>query len=143
MLKTVRSSYATIFVILTLVIALITQQGIEHFVQPTLGEPQEKVVLSQVDQIGTRILTDLARVEAQFRAITQAAPLQHSDGIDTLLPGRVDQYGDQKILGGGVWPMPGKRTPGRNKKSSLLPMTAVAFTTPFNRFYDQQRQVQP
>ncbi|MFH7456889.1 methyl-accepting chemotaxis protein, partial [Pseudomonas syringae pv. tagetis] len=67
------------------------------------------------DQIGTRILSDLARVEAQSRAVTEVGPLLDSDGIDKALPGLVDQYGDQKVFGGGVWPMPDKRAQGRNK----------------------------
>ncbi|RUX19232.1 methyl-accepting chemotaxis protein, partial [Mesorhizobium sp. M7A.F.Ca.US.011.01.1.1] len=110
MFKTVQARYTVIFVALILVIAVITEQGIVHFVTPKARATQEQVVLSQVDQIGTRILSDLARVEAQSRAITQAVPLLDSDGIDSVLPGLVDQYGDQKVFGGGVWPMPNKRT---------------------------------
>jgi methyl-accepting chemotaxis protein len=119
MFKTVQARYTVIFVVLMGAIALITEQGIEHFVTPKVRASQEQVVLDKVDQIGTRILTDLARVEAQSRAITQAVPLLDSDAIDKVLPGLVDQYGDAKVFGGGVWPMPDKRTPGRNKHSSF------------------------
>ncbi|MDC6383282.1 methyl-accepting chemotaxis protein [Pseudomonas graminis] len=120
MFKTVQARYTVIFVALIVVIAVITEQGIVHLVTPKVRATQEQVVLGQVDQIGTRILSDLARVEAQSRAITQAVPLLDSDGIDKVLPGLVDQYGDQKVFGGGVWPMPDKRTPGRNKHSSFF-----------------------
>jgi methyl-accepting chemotaxis protein len=119
MFKTVQARYTVIFVVLMGAIALVTEQGIEHFVTPKVRASEEQVVLDKVDQIGTRILTDLARVEAQSRAITQSVPLLDSDAIDKVLPGLVDQYGDAKVFGGGVWPMPDKRTPGRNKHSSF------------------------
>lgn len=119
MLKTVQARYTVIFIVLISVIALATEQGIEHFVAPKVRATEEQVVLHKVDQVSSRILTDLARVEAQSRAITQSVPLLDSDGIDHVLPGLVDQYGDVKVFGGGVWPLPEKRTPGRAKHSTF------------------------
>jgi methyl-accepting chemotaxis protein len=119
MFKTVQARYTVIFLVLISVIAVITEQGIEHFVTPKVRSSEEQVVVDKVDQIGTRILNDLARVEAQSRGITQAVPLLGSEAIDTVLPGLVDQYGDAKVFGGGVWPMPDKRTAGIKKNSSF------------------------
>ncbi len=118
-MKTVQARYTVIFIVLIAVIALITEQGIEHFVAPKIRATEEQVVLQKVDQVATRILTDLARVEAQSRGITQAIPLLDSDGIDRVMPGLIDQYGDAKVFGGGIWPMAEKRTPGRNKHSTF------------------------
>lgn len=118
-MKTVQARYTVIFIVLIAVIALITEQGIEHFVAPKIQATEEQVVLHKVDQVATRILTDLARVEAQSRGITQAIPLLDSDGIDRVMPGLIDQYGDAKVFGGGIWPMAQMRTPGRNKHSTF------------------------
>jgi methyl-accepting chemotaxis protein len=118
-MKTVQARYTVIFIVLIAVIALITEQGIEHFVAPKIQATEEQVVLQKVDQVATRILTDLARVEAQSRGITQAIPLLDSDGIDRVMPGLIDQYGDAKVFGGGIWPMAQIRTPGRNKHSTF------------------------
>ncbi|HEX8543594.1 MAG TPA: methyl-accepting chemotaxis protein [Pseudomonas sp.] len=118
-MKTVQARYTLIFIVLIAVIALITEQGIEHFVAPKIQATEEQVVLQKVDQVATRILTDLARVEAQSRGITQAIPLLDSDGIDRVMPGLIDQYGDAKVFGGGIWPMAQIRTPGRNKHSTF------------------------
>jgi methyl-accepting chemotaxis protein len=120
MFKTVQARYTVIFVAVIGVIGVITEQGIEHFVTPKVRASEEQVVLDKVDQISTRILIDLARVEAQSRGITQSVPLLQSDDIDKILPGLVDQYGDAKVFGGGIWPIPDKRTPGRNKNSSFV-----------------------
>jgi len=118
-MKTVQARYTVIFIVLIAAIALMTEQGIEHFVAPKIQATEEQVVLHKVDQVATRILTDLARVEAQSRGITQAVPLLDSDGIDRVMPGLIDQYGDAKVFGGGIWPMAQMRTPGRNKHSTF------------------------
>ena len=118
-MKTVQARYTVIFIVLIAAIALMTEQGIEHFVAPKIQATEEQVVLQKVDQVATRILTDLARVEAQSRGITQAVPLLDSDGIDRVMPGLIDQYGDTKVFGGGIWPMAQMRTPGRNKHSTF------------------------
>lgn len=118
-MKTVQARYTVIFIVLIVAIALMTEQGIEHFVAPKIQATEEQVVLQKVDQVATRILTDLARVEAQSRGITQAVPLLDSDGIDRVMPGLIDQYGDAKVFGGGIWPMAQMRTPGRNKHSTF------------------------
>lgn len=118
-MKTVQARYTVIFIVLIAAIALMTEQGIEHFVAPKIQATEEQVVLQKVDQVATRILTDLARVEAQSRGITQAVPLLDSDGIDRVMPGLIDQYGDAKVFGGGIWPMAQMRTPGRNKHSTF------------------------
>ena len=81
-MKTFQARYTVIFIVLIAAIALMTEQGIEHFVAPKIQATEEQVVLQEVDQVATRILTDLARVKAQSRGITQAVPLLESDGVD-------------------------------------------------------------
>ncbi|WP_296256062.1 MULTISPECIES: methyl-accepting chemotaxis protein [unclassified Pseudomonas] len=120
MFRTIQARYTAISFGLIIAIAIITEQGIEYLVTPKVRASQEQVVLSHVDQISSRILLDLARVEAQSRAITQTVPLLDSDGIDKALPGLIDQYGDARVFGGGVWPLPEKRSQGRNKHSSFF-----------------------
>ncbi|MET1079947.1 MAG: methyl-accepting chemotaxis protein [Pseudomonas sp.] len=119
-LKTVQARYTVIFIVFIGVIFLLTEQGIRHFVAPKLKESEEQVVLGKVEGIADEILLELGRVQAQSRAITQAVPLLDSAVIDQVLPGLVDQYGDAKVFGGGVWPLPNKRTEGRAKDSSFF-----------------------
>jgi methyl-accepting chemotaxis protein len=89
------------------------------FVTPKLATLEGKVIASNVDQISIRISEQLRQVEAQQRSITQTVSLLESDQIDRLLPGLVDQYGDRNVFGGGIWPLPGKREPGRDKFSTF------------------------
>lgn len=98
---------------------LLTMLGIKRFVTPQLMEAGETIVMSQVTEIGEHISLELARVEAQARSITQTVPMLASDEIDRVLPGLVDQYGDIKVFGGGIWPLPEVRTPGRAKHSTF------------------------
>ena len=104
-MKTFQARYTVIFIVLIAAIALMTEQGIEHFVAPKIQATEEQVVLQEVDQVATRILTDLARVKAQSRGITQAVPLLESDGVDRVMPGLIDQYGTPRCLaaGSGRW----------------------------------------
>jgi methyl-accepting chemotaxis protein len=108
--KTIRSRYTLVFVLFMSVIFILTEEGIRHFITPTLKASEEQRVLSKVKQIADTILFELAKVEAQSRSITQTVPLLDSDTIDAVLPGLVDQYGDAKVFGGGIWPLPQKRS---------------------------------
>ncbi|RKP43973.1 methyl-accepting chemotaxis protein [Trinickia fusca] len=92
---------------------------IRLFVTPDLATLEGKVIASNVDQISIRISEQLRQVEAQQRSITQTVAMLESDQIDKLLPSLVDQYGDQNVFGGGIWPLPGKREAGRDKFSTF------------------------
>lgn len=118
-LRTIKARYTAAFIGFVLLVMLLTMLGIKRFVTPQLIEAGETIVMSQVTEIGEHIAMDLARVEAQARSITQTVPMLDSDEIDRDLPGLVDQYGDVKVFGGGIWPLPDVRTPGRAKHSTF------------------------
>ncbi|MES2818811.1 MAG: methyl-accepting chemotaxis protein [Pseudomonadota bacterium] len=118
-LKTVQARYTLIFIAFIAVIFLLTEQGIRYFVTPKIKASEEQLVLTKVDGIARQILLELGRVQAQSRSITQTVPLLDSEAIDVVLPGLVDQYGDPKVFGGGVWPLPNKRTADRAKHSTF------------------------
>jgi methyl-accepting chemotaxis protein len=118
-MKTIQARYGAAFVVLMLVVILLTLFGIHRFVSPQLEETEIKLIENEVDTAAEAILIDLARIQAQSRSITQTIPLLDSDSIDTVLPGLVDQYGDAKVFGGGIWPLPNLRTPGRDKHSTF------------------------
>ncbi len=118
-LQTIKARYTVTFVGFVLVVVLFTVLGIKRFVTPQLIAAGESIVLSDVNEIGQTISIELAQVAAQARSITQTIPMLDSDEIDRVLPGLVDQYGDVKVFGGGIWPLPEKRTPGRAKHSTF------------------------
>ncbi len=118
-LRTIKARYTAAFIGFVLLVMLLTMLGIKRFVTPQLIEAGETIVMSQVTEIGEQIAMELARVEAQARSITQTVPMLDSDEIDRVLPGLVDQYGDVKVFGGGIWPLPDVRTPGRAKHSTF------------------------
>ncbi|WP_404394175.1 methyl-accepting chemotaxis protein [Stutzerimonas chloritidismutans] len=118
-LRTIKARYTAAFIGFVLLVMLLTMLGIKRFVTPQLIEAGETIVMSQVTEIGEHIAMDLARVEAQARSITQTVPMLDSDEIDRVLPGLVDQYGDVKVFGGGIWPLPDVRTPGSAKHSTF------------------------
>ncbi|WP_226688053.1 methyl-accepting chemotaxis protein [Stutzerimonas stutzeri] len=118
-LRTIKARYTAAFIGFVLLVMLLTMLGIKRFVTPQLIEAGETIVMSQFTEIGQHIAMDLARVEAQARSITQTVPMLDSDEIDRVLPGLVDQYGDVKVFGGGIWPLPDIRTPGRAKHSTF------------------------
>ncbi len=118
-LRTIKARYTAAFIGFVLLVMLLTMLGIKRFVTPQLIEAGETIVMSQVTEIGEHISMELARVEAQASSITQTVPMLASDEIDRVLPGLVDQYGDIKVFGGGIWPLPEVRTPGRAKHSTF------------------------
>ena len=118
-LKTIQSRYTLIFIAFIAVIFLLTEEGIRHFITPQLKAAEEQLVLGKVNKIAETILFELAKVEAQSRSITQTVPLLDSDSIDLVVPGLVDQYGDPKVFGGGIWPLPQKRSE-RDKHSTFF-----------------------
>lgn len=86
------------------------------------------MVVAHIDEVAESILFELGRVEAQSRSITQAVPLLDSDSIDRIVPGLVDQYGDLKVFGGGIWPLPQKRSE-RDKHSTFSHRNASGVMT--------------
>jgi methyl-accepting chemotaxis protein len=119
MLKTIQACYTATFVGFILLIAVLTGVGINLFITPSLTATDERHLINEAAQISGVIKTELAKVQAQQRVITETVPQLDSDGIDRLLPSMVNQYGELKVFGGGVWPLPDKRTPGRAKHSTF------------------------
>ncbi|WP_248797835.1 methyl-accepting chemotaxis protein [Pseudomonas sp. MWU13-2105] len=119
MFRTIQARYTLFLVLFVLLLFVLTVVGISQLVAPTLRQTEEQVVLNRVAEVAEQIKGELNKVQAQQRSITQTIPLLDSDTIDKVLPGLVDQYGELKVFGGGIWPLPGQRTPGRNKHSTF------------------------
>jgi methyl-accepting chemotaxis protein len=132
-------------VLFVLVLFVLTIVGIGQLVAPTLRHTEEQVVLNRISEVAEQIQGELNKVQAQQRSITQTIPLLDSDAIDKVLPGLVDQYGELKVFGGGIWPLPNQRTPGRNKHSTFWHRDASGKLTvntfwnsdPAPNYYDQ------
>ncbi|WP_017256407.1 methyl-accepting chemotaxis protein, partial [Pseudomonas tolaasii] len=144
-LRSIQARYTLFLVLFVLVLLVLTVVGIGQLVAPTLRHTEEQVVLNRVAEVAEQIKGELNKVQAQQRSITQTIPLLDSDAIDKVLPGLVDQYGELKVFGGGIWPLPGQRTPGRNKHSTFWHRDAsgkLAVNTFWNsdaapNYYDQ------
>ncbi len=102
-----------------LVLSILTVLGISYLVAPKLRHTEEQVALNRIAEVAEQIQGELNKVQAQQRSITQTIPLLDSDAIDKVLPGLVDQYGELKVFGGGIWPLPNQRAEGRNKFSTF------------------------
>ncbi|MCW7540205.1 methyl-accepting chemotaxis protein [Aquabacterium sp. A7-Y] len=102
------------------VLFVTTLAVVQLFVTPEIKRTEGKLVGHDVNAIAVRITEQLKQVEAQQRSITQTVALMESDAIDMLLPGLVDQYGDPNVFGGGIWPLPNKRDPARDRFSTFF-----------------------
>ncbi|MDD0987426.1 methyl-accepting chemotaxis protein [Pseudomonas shahriarae] len=144
-LRSIQTRYTLFLVLFVLVLSVLTVVGIGQLVAPTLKHTEEQVVLNRIAEVAVQIQGELNKVQAQQRSITQTIPLLDSDAIDKVLPGLVDQYGELKVFGGGIWPLPNQRTPGRNKHSTFWHRDAsgkLAVNTFWNsdaapNYYDQ------
>ncbi|WP_300634039.1 methyl-accepting chemotaxis protein [Pseudomonas sp.] len=144
-LRSIQARYTLFLVLFVLVLLVLTVVGIGQLVAPKLQYTEEQVVLNRIGEVAEQIQGELNKVQAQQRTITQTIPLLDSDAIDKVLPGLVDQYGELKVFGGGIWPLPSQRTPGRNKHSTFWHRDAsgkLAVNTFWNsdaapNYYDQ------
>ena len=100
-------------------LGLLTFATVKLFVAPHLNEMGHKFVDREVTSVASLIAQKLLHVEAQERSISQAAAGGDAAQIDVLLPFLMDQYGDQNIIGGGVWPLPRKRDVDRERLARL------------------------
>ncbi|CDF96473.1 methyl-accepting chemotaxis protein [Pseudomonas sp. PSB18] len=117
--RTIQARYTLFLVLFILVLSILTVVGISYLVAPKLRQTEEQVVLNRIGEVAEQIQGELNKVQAQQRSITQTIPLLDSDAIDKVLPGLVDQYGEPKVFGGGIWPLPNQRAEGRNKFSTF------------------------
>ena len=144
-LRSIQARYTLFLVLFVLVLFVLTVVGIGQLVAPKLRQTEEQVVLNRVAEVAEQIQGELNKVQAQQRSITQTIPLLDSDAIDKVLPGLVDQYGELKVFGGGIWPLPNQRTPGRNKHSTFwhrdasgkLAVNTFWNSDPAPNYYDQ------
>lgn len=144
-LRSIQARYTLFLVLFVLVLFVLTVVGIGQLVAPTLRHTEEQVVLNRIAEVAEQIQGELNKVQSQQRSITQTIPLLDSDAIDKVLPGLVDQYGELKVFGGGIWPLPNQRTPGRSKHSTFwhrdasgkLAVNTFWNSDPAPNYYDQ------
>lgn len=117
--KTIRQKYSFLLIVFVAVISVLTILGVKQWVQPNLRAEEEKNLSFAVKDIATEIKLTLAAVKAQQRATTQLVPNLQSDQIDEVLPHIVDQYGNQLVFGGGIWPLPNMREKGVDRASTF------------------------
>ena len=124
MLKTTQSRFTATLVAFFVVLMLVTVLVINQFIAPQLSQNESRLVRYEVDGLAGRIVEQMNRVQAQQRAITEAAGVMDSAAIDTLLPALVNQYQDSNVFGGGIWPLPNRRDPAKEKDSSFFARNA-------------------
>ncbi|PWW17929.1 methyl-accepting chemotaxis sensory transducer with Cache sensor [Pantoea sp. AG702] len=120
MLKTTQSRFTATLIGFFVALVLVTIWVINQFVAPQLVDNESRLIRYQVDSLATGIVEQMNRVQAQQRAITEAASVIDSAAIDTLLPALVNQYQDSNVFGGGIWPLPHRREAGKEKDSSFF-----------------------
>ncbi|WP_312119240.1 methyl-accepting chemotaxis protein [Pantoea vagans] len=124
MFKTTQSRFTATMIAFFVALLLVTVWVINQFVAPQLVDSESRLVRYQVDSLASGIVEQMNRVQAQQRAITEAASVMDSATIDTLLPMLVNQYQDSNVFGGGIWPLPNRRDPAKEKDSSFFARNA-------------------
>ena len=124
MFKTTQSRFTATMIAFFVALLLVTVWVINQFVAPQLVDSESRLVRYQVNSLASGIVEQMNRVQAQQRAITEAASVMDSATIDTLLPTLVNQYQDSNVFGGGIWPLPNRRDPAKEKDSSFFARNA-------------------
>ena len=124
MFKTTQSRFTATLVAFFVVLMLVTVLVINQFIAPQLSQNESRLVRYEVDGLAGRIVEQMNRVQAQQRAITEAAGVMESAMIETLLPALVNQYQDSNVFGGGIWPLPNRRDPAKEKDSTFFARNA-------------------
>lgn len=124
MFKTTQSRFTATLVAFFVVLMLVTVLVINQFIAPQLSQNESRLVRYEVDGLAGRIVEQMNRVQAQQRAITEAAGVMESATIETLLPALVNQYQDSNVFGGGIWPLPNRRDPAKEKDSTFFARNA-------------------
>jgi len=120
MFKTTESRFSIMLIAFFTILMLITILVINLFIAPPLNKNQSRLVHFEVNALASRIVEQMNRVQAQQRAITEAASVMDSTTINTLLPSLVNQYQDSNVFGGGIWPLPNRRDPAKEKDSTFF-----------------------
>lgn len=120
MFKTTQARFIAATLGFFLLLTVITVWSIMKFVAPQLKDNEHRLVLYEISAQTAAITEQMMRVQAQQRTITETVGLLDSPDIDRLLAAMVNQYGDSNVFGGGIWPLPGMREPGRDKFSTFF-----------------------
>jgi len=120
MFKSLQSRAILLVSAFFLLLTVITLWVVMRFIAPQLLNTEYRRAQYEVTEQASAVTQLMSRVQAQQRGLTESVALLESAQIDRLLPALVNQYGDDAIFGGGVWPLPGMREPGVNKYSSFF-----------------------
>ncbi|MDI9802955.1 methyl-accepting chemotaxis protein [Citrobacter koseri] len=119
MWKTTQARVTLLLISFFVILLLVTFVVIKQFVSPQIIATEIRNIRATVELQSDAIKEQMNRVKAQQRTITELVSGLQSDQIDALLPLFVNQYGDLNVFGGGIWPLPGLREPGRDKFSTF------------------------
>jgi methyl-accepting chemotaxis protein len=135
--RSTQTRYTAFVLAYFLALVVLTFVVIRLYVTPDLRRSEAELVGRNVDEIGLAITNKLHQVEAQQRSITQTVALMDSASIDRLQPGLVDQYGDQDVFGGGIWPLPFKREATKERDSTFFARDAATGNLVVNTHWNQ------
>ncbi|CDZ85256.1 methyl-accepting chemotaxis protein II (aspartate chemoreceptor protein) [Citrobacter koseri] len=119
MWKTTQARVTFLLISFFVILLLVTFVVIKQFVSPQIIATETRNIRATVELQSDAIKEQMNRVKAQQRTITELVSGLQSEQIDALLPLFVNQYGDLNVFGGGIWPLPGLREPGRDKFSTF------------------------
>ncbi|AYY73039.1 TPA: methyl-accepting chemotaxis protein [Citrobacter koseri] len=119
MWKTTQARVTLLLISFFVILLLVTFVVIKQFVSPQIIATETRNIRATVELQSDAIKEQMNRVKAQQRTITELVSGLQSEQIDALLPLFVNQYGDLNVFGGGIWPLPGLREPGRDKFSTF------------------------
>ncbi|XEH50605.1 methyl-accepting chemotaxis protein [Edwardsiella tarda] len=143
--KNTQGRIVLLFISFFIVLIVVSNIIIKLFISPQLVETEVRNIKVSAEAQSDIIKEQMNRVKAQQRAITELVSNLPSEQLDHLLPLLINQYGDSNIFGGGIWPLPGKRDPAKERfstfyardASGLLQLNSV-WNQPTSQKYWQQ-----
>ncbi|WP_370556282.1 methyl-accepting chemotaxis protein [Edwardsiella tarda] len=143
--KNTQGRIVLLFISFFIVLIVVSNIIIKLFISPQLVETEVRNIKVSAEAQSDIIKEQMNRVKAQQRTITELVSNLPSEQLDHLLPLLINQYGDSNIFGGGIWPLPGKRDPAKERfstfyardASGLLQLNSV-WNQPTSQKYWQQ-----
>ncbi|GAB4591103.1 methyl-accepting chemotaxis protein [Edwardsiella tarda] len=117
--KNTQGRIVLLFISFFIVLIVVSNIIIKLFISPQLVETEVRNIKVSAEAQSDIIKEQMNRVKAQQRAITELVGNLPSEQLDHLLPPLINQYGDSNIFGGGIWPLPGKRDPAKERFSTF------------------------
>ncbi|WP_370546400.1 methyl-accepting chemotaxis protein [Edwardsiella tarda] len=117
--KNTQGRIVLLFISFFIVLIVVSNIIIKLFISPQLVETEVRNIKVTAEAQSDIIKEQMNRVKAQQRAITELVSNLPSEQLDHLLPPLINQYGDSNIFGGGIWPLPGKRDPAKERFSTF------------------------